>query len=65
MFSKGDFQSVGSCQKCINMYYNLNVENLTESIKSCGKLIILHCVFEGWLSERSGRVRSVEICIVI
>ena len=59
-FRRVAFGTVRRGQKCRNMYYNINVQSLTELIKSCGKLIILPCIFERWLSERSDRVRSVE-----
>ena len=58
-FRRVAFRAFGSCQKCINVYHNINVKNLTELIKSCEKLIILPCIFEGWLSERSDRIKNV------
>ncbi len=46
------FRAFGSGQKCRNMYCNANAQSLVELTKSCEKLIVLPCVFEGWLSER-------------
>ena len=42
----------------VNIHYNINVHDVAELTKCCGKLIVLLCIIEWWLSERLHRVTS-------